>query len=121
MDKKDKERFKKILLQKKEEIISKIVEFDSESKEIEPEVAQDLADRADNTYTKEFLLSLSTQERKQLKLIDQALSRLEEGTYGRCEMCGEKISKKRLEAIPWTPYCVRCQEKAEERTEPEPF
>lgn len=120
MDNKEKERFKKILLRKKVEIINKIAEFDTESKEIEPEIAQDLADRADNTYTKEFLLSLSTQERKQLKLIDRALERLEECTYGQCEMCGEKISKKRLEAVPWTPYCVRCQEKAEERVEPEP-
>jgi len=119
LDKKEKEKFKKILLKKKEAIISKIAEFDTESKEIEPEIAQDLADRADNTYTKEFLLSLSTQERKQLRLIDQALARIEECTYGKCEMCGEKISKKRLEAIPWTPYCVRCQEEAEERIKPE--
>lgn len=114
MDKKEKEHYKALLTQKKREIIEKISGFDAESKDIEPDVAQDLADKADNTYTKEFLLSLSTKERTQLKLIDQALARIECCDYGKCQMCGEQINKKRLNVVPWTPYCVKCQEKTEE-------
>ncbi len=116
MDKKEKEHYKALLDQKKLEIVEKISGFDAESKDIEPDVAQDLADKADNAYTKEFLLSLSTKERMQLKLIDRALARIETCDYGKCQMCGEQISKKRLDVVPWTPYCVKCQEKTEEST-----
>jgi DnaK suppressor protein len=49
-------------------------------------------------------------------MIDEALRRIEKCEYGICQMCGQKISKKRLNAVPWTPYCINDQEKAEEET-----
>jgi len=49
-----------------------------------------------------------------LRQIDQALVRVDEGGYGICEECGEKIDKKRLEILPFTPYCVHCQRRIEE-------
>jgi len=42
-----------------------------------------------------------------------ALGRLNDGSYGKCLMCGDEISRKRLEAVPWTPYCIQCQERTE--------
>lgn len=114
LDKKEKEKYKKKLLQKKQEIIEKLSETYNESKEVETGIAQDVADKAESSYTKEFLLSLSDTERKQLLLIDEALKRIETSEYGICQMCGQKINKKRLDAISWTPYCINCQEKAEE-------
>ncbi len=115
MNKKEKERYKKKLLKRKQEIIETLSEFYNESKEVEdPGIAMDMGDKAESSYTKEFLLSLSDTERKQLHLIDEALKRVDECTLGVCQMCGTKIGKKRLDAIPWTPYCIECQEKAEE-------
>ena len=59
------------------------------------------------------MFSRGTNERTHLSLIRLALDRLNEGTYGECMLCEEEIGAKRLEAVPWTPYCIRCQEKIE--------
>jgi len=116
VDKKEKERYEGKLLNKKEEILEKLSETHNESKEVETGIAQDLVDKAESSYTKEFLLSLSDTEREQLFLIDEALKRIEKSEYGVCQMCGQKISKKRLDIVPWTPFCISCQEKAEEES-----
>jgi DnaK suppressor protein len=114
MNKKEKDEFRKLLAAKKESIIRKLTDTITESKEMESNVAQDLVDKAETSYTKEFLLSLSDGEREQLLLIDEALKRLEHAEFGVCQTCQKEIGAKRLEAIPWTPYCINCQEKAEE-------
>lgn len=116
MNKEEKEKYKDKLLKKKEEIIKKLSETYNESKEVETGIAQDVVDKAESSYTKEFLLSLSDTEREQLFLIDEALKRIEKCEYGVCQMCGQKISKKRLDVVPWTPYCINCQEKEEEKS-----
>lgn len=116
MDKKDRERYRKKLLKKKEEIVNKISETYNESKEVESGIAQDVADKAESSYTKEFLLSLSSTEREQLRLIDEALKRIDKKEFGICQSCGKNISKKRLDAVPWAPYCIDCQEKEEEES-----
>jgi len=113
LDKKEKEKYKKILLEKKEEIKNKLSEFYSESKELETGIAQDVADKAESSYIKEFLLSLSNKDRNQLLMVDEALKRIEKNTFGLCQRCNKKINEKRLNAIPWTPYCINCQEKEE--------
>jgi len=110
------EHYKKILLAKKNEIIAKLNEFLNQTKEVEPDVVQDAGDKAETSYTKEFLLNLSDTERKQLSKIDEALERIEESTYGSCHMCHKPINKKRLNAVPWALYCVHCQEKKEEES-----
>jgi DnaK suppressor protein len=98
------------------EIVRKLSNFRNESKEVETDIAQDLADKAESSYTKEFLLSLSDAERDQLFQIDSALLRIERGEFGQCQTCQKEISKKRLNALPWTPLCIECQEKAESET-----
>jgi DnaK suppressor protein len=114
MNKKEKDEFRKMLAAKKESIIRKLSETIAESKEMESNVAQDLVDKAETSYTKEFLLSLTDTERRQLLLIDEALKRLEHGEFGVCQLCHKDVGEKRLVAVPWTPYCIDCQEKAEE-------
>ncbi len=113
LTKKEKEEFKKLLLERKNSIIKKLSQFYNDSKEIETDTARDLVDRAETSYTKEFLLSLTDSEREQLTLIDQAMDRLQKGGYGLCLICGKEINKKRLKIIPWAPYCIECQEKKE--------
>jgi DnaK suppressor protein len=114
MNKKEREEFRKLLADKKETITRKLTETITESKEMESNVAQDLVDKAETSYTKEFLLSLSDGEREQLLLIDEALKRLAHGEFGVCQVCHKEIGAKRIVAIPWTPLCIDCQERAEE-------
>jgi DnaK suppressor protein len=114
MNKKERDDFRKLLADKKENIIRKLTDTITESKEMESNVAQDLVDKAETSYTKEFLLSLTDGEREQLLQIDDAIKRLEHGEFGVCQVCQKEISGKRLHAIPWTAMCINCQEKAEE-------
>jgi DnaK suppressor protein len=109
----EKERFKKMLLKKKEEIIDILSEVYSEGKEIEVGISQDVVDKAESSYTKEFLFSLSDVERKRLFMIDEAIKRIEDSSYGICQMCQNNIDNKRLAVVPWAPNCIECQEKEE--------
>lgn len=117
LTKKEKDDFRVKLAAKKESITRKLTDTITESKEMESNVAQDLVDKAETSYTKEFLLSLSDGDREKLLLIDEALKRLEHGEFGVCQVCGKDIGLKRLDAIPWTPYCIDDQEKAEQERE----
>jgi RNA polymerase-binding transcription factor len=116
LNKKDIQDYKKKLVARRNEIVQKLSEFRNESKEVETDIAQDVADKAESSYTKEFLLSLSDTEREQLFQIDAALKRIERKEFGNCQMCQKEVNKKRLNALPWTPYCIECQEKAESET-----
>jgi DnaK suppressor protein len=78
------------------------------------EYGRDEGDRANASQDKEMTWLLSSQERAQLALIDSALSRIRDGTFGDCEHCGQEIGGKRLAAIPWTRYCITCQELLEQ-------
>lgn len=71
---------------------------------------QDLADKAASAYSKELNFSLSDGERNLLMLIDEAFNRIKDGSFGKCTNCGNIIGEKRLQAVPWTPYCIDCQE-----------
>lgn len=108
--------YKKTLVARRNEIVRKLSEFRNESKEVETDIAQDVADKAESSYTKEFLLSLSDTERDLLFQMDAALRRIDRGEFGNCQMCQKEISKKRLNALPWTQFCIDCQEKAESET-----
>lgn len=73
----------------------------------------DPADQAVFSYQKEMIFKEGTEGHSQLTLVRLALERLNEGSYGECLHCGTTIGEKRLEALPWTPYCIDCQEKIE--------
>lgn len=73
------------------------------------------ADAGSDAYDRDFALSLLSQEQDSLYEIDQALKRIEVGTYGVCEMSGKAIPKARLEALPFTRYTVECQAEIEKR------
>ena len=71
---------------------------------------QDLADKAASAYSKELNFSLSDTERNLLMQIDEAFVRMKNGSYAVCTNCGTVIGEKRLQAVPWTPFCIDCQE-----------
>lgn len=110
MDKKRMKAFRDRLLERREGLFRQVTEAEMSSRERDLEATQDPADMAANAYTKELLISMSSNDRQLLELIDEALGRIEAGEYGECVNCGESISEKRLEAVPWARYCVKCQD-----------
>lgn len=74
---------------------------------------EDLVDQANAAWNRELNFALSDGERKQLLLIDAALQRLDDGTYGFCQHSGEPIAFQRLHAVPWARYTVDVQERIE--------
>jgi DnaK suppressor protein len=106
--------FRKRLEDHRQEILDMYERDLRVGQESSDEGAEDLVDRANNAYNREFMLSLSGSERQILLEIEQALERLEEGTYGNCVHCGEIIPRKRLQAVPWARYCIDCQEQVEQ-------
>ena len=68
------------------------------------------ADIASTAYTKDLLFSQSANERGILRLVEEALRRIDAGDYGVCANCEEEIQDKRLEAVPWARHCIKCQD-----------
>ena len=114
MDKKRVEDFKKHLLTKQEELQRLVFKNEQDGREADEEVTQDIADKAANSYTKEFLFHQSDDHRRLLQLVEEALQRIGEQTYGLCVACEEEVQQKRLEAVPWARHCIACQEKQEQ-------
>jgi len=71
----------------------------------------DLADQASGNNEVHIQLKLKQTDAKILQAIEEALSRIEKGTYGLCRDCGEPVAEARLNAIPWTRVCIACKEK----------
>jgi DnaK suppressor protein len=114
MDQKRIKTLKERLVQKRHEILEAYNKNKTYGKEADEEGAQDIADKAANSYTKEFLFSLSNSERDVLALVDEALLRIGNRGFGVCASCEDEMDKKRLEAIPWAKHCISCQEKQEQ-------
>lgn len=74
-----------------------------------------MADIGSDAYEQEFTLSLMESEDDTLGMIEGALERIEDGTYGKCVECGVRIPKTRLNAIPYTPLCIKCATEAQGR------
>jgi DnaK suppressor protein len=110
MDKRKAKTYRDKLLQRREALVGQVQAAEAYSRERDAEATQDPADMAANAYTKELLMSMSTNDRQLLESIDSALYRIEGGDYGYCDNCGELIQEKRLEALPWAHHCVKCQE-----------
>jgi DnaK suppressor protein len=110
----DLDHFKQLLLEKRGEIIGDVSSMENDAlKKSRLDAAGDLssmpihmADIGTDNYEQEFALGLLDSERKLLREINDALQRIEDGTYGICEGTGEAIPKARLEASPWARYCV---------------
>ena len=101
------------LIQHRAEIQSMYSQDIRAGQESTDEGTEDIVDRANAAYNREFMFSLSDVERQTMLQIEDALGRLDEGSYGRCANCSQPIAPKRLEAIPWTRFCIDCQELAE--------
>src|SRR5215467_15270052 len=111
MDKKRLDYYKKKLVARREELMKTIARTEEEGRQADDDQTVDLADKAANSYTKEFLFGMTNTDRTILNMIDEALKRIKANEYGLCMNCQEEMQQKRLEAVPWAKNCISCQEK----------
>ena len=114
MEKKKAEQYRKRLLAKQEELLRMVSKSEKDGRQVDEDITQDIADKAANSYTKEFLFHQSDDNRRILQLVTEAMERIKDGTYGLCVACQEEVQAKRLEAVPWARHCIECQEKQEQ-------
>ncbi|HVQ34689.1 MAG TPA: TraR/DksA family transcriptional regulator [Candidatus Bathyarchaeia archaeon] len=114
LKRKDFAHFRELLVKKRQELMRAYSISKGDSQSDLDNGTEDYVDYAVNSYAREFLLSLTELDRKQLLLVEEAISRIDRGEYGRCQQCGEEINRKRLEVQPWARHCVRCQELEEQ-------
>jgi DnaK suppressor protein len=101
------------LQEQRQEIVNMYNQDVRAGQESTDEPTEDIVDRANNSYNRELMFSISDSERLLLLQIEDALNRMEAGTYGRCTNCGNGIHPLRLDAVPWARFCIDCQELAE--------
>jgi DnaK suppressor protein len=105
------------LEQQRENLRKEIVEQggDADSDDAAIDVERGFADSAHSTAERARLLSVMKALRSNLRWVDRALTKMELGTYGTCERCGNQIGIERLEALPWAILCIECKQKGEGR------
>lgn len=115
-------RLTKRLLQEKQNLWAEVRQdyFQKVGEELQGQrdIPLDTGDRSMIDLLEDTGMTVADIRRQQLTRMDEALRRLEEGTYGVCEECGEEIEEKRLEVAPYAPCCITCQAKREEPTPP---
>ena len=116
----DVERFKELLVEERRRVLDAIEYLHKENpgsieEETEDETQNTLAETATATLDREIDYTLEENSENVLKEIEQALKRIDEGTYGTCVNCGQPIAEERLAAIPWAMYCIDCKRLQEGR------
>ena len=123
LNKRDLERFKKILTDIRKKIAGDLEHLEGDTlNKTQRDASGDLsgysfhmADIATDNFDREFILGLASNEQQSLNLIDAALRKIGEGSYGVCEECSKAITQKRLLAMPHAPLCIKCQELEEKK------
>ena len=121
--KKELEYFRQLILKIKDKILEEIKHISEDTlKKSQKDAAGDIsgytyhmADVASDTYDREFSLGLVSNEREALYELDDAIKKIDEGTFGICEECKSLITKTRLKAVPYARLCLKCQEKKEKK------
>jgi DnaK suppressor protein len=106
-------KFKTLLTDKRDEILKKAKQTLEQDMALDTDDLPDEMDLASSEYLQSFTFRLRGREKSFLDKIEKALKKIEDGSFGVCEECGEEISVKRLEARPETTLCIRCKEDQE--------
>jgi DnaK suppressor protein len=101
---------KKSLLAERESLLAKL---NGNELSVDDNETPDPVDQAVQNYSKNVMLAVSENESRQLQMVDEALGRIKQKEYGACVNCDQPIQAKRLQAIPWARYCLKCQELVE--------
>src|SRR5512133_1701298 len=101
--------FRKTLVEKQRQLADEVGRTALYGKDQEDDSIKDLGDQANAAYTREFFFELGNGDRRLLRDVVSALQKIDDGSFGNCERCGEAIGDKRLEALPFARHCVDCQ------------
>jgi RNA polymerase-binding transcription factor len=115
MGKTEIQRFRQKLESRREEALQSLSRLGIETRTLDIDSPQDSGDQSILNFSKESLFQRGSQRRHELRMIETALERMREGTFGICDACGKQIQPRRLQALPWTQYCLGCQERMELR------
>jgi DnaK suppressor protein len=107
-------KFRQILLERHRSLVQAYASSKDQTRDIATDGTEDYIDYAVSSYDRDFSLSLNEMERRRIRLVEEALKRIDRGEYGNCMQCGQEIPEKRLEVEPWARHCVRCQELEEQ-------
>jgi len=114
MDQREVERLRQELEYRRHEAAQSLSRLGRETRSLDDDSPQDSADQSVSSLSRESLFEQSSQRRTTLRLIDVALHRIADGSFGVCVGCGDDIKTRRLRAVPWTQFCLRCQEVLEQ-------
>lgn len=103
---------KRRLEEERQRLLAKLSQLDPKSYSFS-EWDKDDVDVATSILTQESELWRASDLQQRLRLIDEALHRMDKGTYGRCERCGAEIDPARLEVLPYATLCIKCKQKSE--------
>jgi RNA polymerase-binding protein DksA len=113
------ERFRALLLKKRAELVGDVANMEAEALQSSSgglsHTPQHLAEQGSDAYDQSLALDLAAADRKLIREIDDALARIEKGTFGLCEMTGKPISLQRLEELPWARYSIEAARQLERR------
>ena len=123
MDKTDLEHFQKLLEAARRKITGDLAHLEKDSLNLSQRDASGdlsgysfhIADMATDNFDREFSLELVSNEQELLNRIDEALQKIKEGRFGICDTCGKPIAQKRLIAVPYARYCIKCQSEEEKK------
>lgn len=118
LTKKELKKFQELLEDKRKVVLERARQMLSDGMVLDPNDLPDEMDLASSEYIQSFEFRLRGREKSLLSKLDLALKKIDDGSFGICEICEEPIGKKRLEARPETPLCIKCKEdqEREERT-----
>jgi len=105
------EHFRQVLQAKQRDLKSEIARLETDARQADAAEVQDSMDQVTSDEGKSESLEESTIDYAILRQVEDALKRIDDGTFGKCIDCGRPISESRLEAVPWTPWCRDDQEK----------
>jgi DnaK suppressor protein len=114
----DVEKYRIILKQMEGELLGGLEKSETDAREAASAEVEDAIDQANTDMSKDLVLDEESRDYDKLRLVREALERIDDGTFGLCADCGREIPEARLNAVPWTPYCVEDQEKHEPKFTP---
>jgi len=115
MDSRTLNQFRSLLQSRHKDLFEQIARNEQQTRATADRQPEDSGDMSTKSVERDLLFATTDSNHRMLRLIDAALKRVRQSTFGMCMGCGHEISMQRLKAVPWALYCIKCQNRAEKR------